>query len=692
MKLPVLEIGGEGWASRDKVLLGYIKGSEAEGLSPKPLKSERGANLAATRINKNGLVEKGRWNVLRDSNAFDRWEDYGGYGDKLPGQQGYDGTNNAWKIIKDSNVVPGLANQVNKYLLSPNTVTLANIWTFSIYAKAGSLNSVFLYTGDGGQGDGSAVFNLQDGVVHSTNATSSGGHADIENVGNGWYRCSLTSGQSTSGYRFRFKPTNFGPGPQFTSHNDGDGFIYVQNAQAESGHAASPPIVTGYKNRVTNSNQLSQTSLAWSESLSGIVKPGFEGHDGKHSAFLLQKENSWQNLQHDLANNSPGPQTLSVYAKAGKSEGMVMRADLDGGQQAEVRFQLRKGFVESYSGGQRHSQIMTDVGNGWWRCELRINGTIDRFRIYPADSENGGAGVANASESIFVQYPQLEAGLEATEYEDNLSYAGPLEDEPRVDYTNGKAQLLLENSRVNKVDYSEWLGKSTAWLTLNSGTIERGYEAPDGTMSAYKITNTSPSGFAVYTNQTGINANDTRSIWARTVSGTGDFKLLTYHENTDNTFTVTEEWQRFELTGSPFNAGFSNLYAVDFRGNTNTLDEIIVWGAQAEGSDFSTSYIPSYGTQGSRSNDDINTSNFGNFSDLDIGNSYTVLFDFDATANLDDNTVMFDLERTLNGDSAFQARWFGVNNGNPGFKVYDAIGTTYLLVAMFTAALLTSGF
>lgn len=666
MKQPILEIGGEGWAAKDKVLLGYVKGSDVEGVAPRILQSERGSNLAATRVTKDGSVSKGRWNVLQASNAFNRWYDYGGYQPHIPDQPGYDGENNAWKITKDVNVGDG---NLNKYILSQNLVSLTGLWTYSIYAKAGTLKALFLYTGDGSASDGNAVFNLETGEVHD-NYLPAGGHAEIKSVGNGWYRCSVTSLQSTSGYRFRFKPTNAGPGPVFTSHNDGSGYLWVQDAQAELGHMATDPIVTGTKvNYITNSNYIHQTD-SWSESLS-IVRPGQEGYDGTHNAHYLSKNGAWQNIQHDLAKNSTGEQTISIYAKAADSEALVIRAYLDGSQQAEARYQLRRGFVESYSGNKRVSDAMTDVGNGWWRCELRLNGTIDRMRFYPAASDGTGAGGTEGS--IYVQNPQLEAGLEATEYVDNLSFSGPLQDEPRIDYRNGKAQLLIENDRVNNVEFSEYFEHSS-WLTINSIGLERGYEAPDGSMTAYKVTNLSPSsGAALYTNKSDIIREGTRSIWARTVSGTSDFNLLTYGENTDNVFTVTEEWQRFELTGSPFGAGFSNLYAVDFRGGVHTLNEIILWGAQHEDQDHATSYIPSYGVKGSRSNDNIDTLNYSHFEDLGIGQAHTVMFDFDATTNLDDNTILFDLHRTQSPQSAIQARWFGDNSGNPGFKVYDSV-------------------
>ena len=49
--------------------------------------------------------------------------------------------------------------------------------------------------------------------------------------------------------------------------------------------------------------------------------------------------------------------------------------------------------------------------------------------------------------------------------------------------------------------------------------------------------------------------------------------------NRNNLFTITDQWQRFELTGY-ISTGADNFYAVDFRGSSN-LSEVILWGAQA---------------------------------------------------------------------------------------------------------------
>ena len=160
---------------------------------------------------------------------------------------------------------------------------------------------------------------------------------------------------------------------------------------------------------------------------------------------------------------------------------------------------------------------------------------------------------------------------------------------------SGCGSWLFEPATTQLLTYSEDFSQ---WVPGGSTTIESGYLAPDGTNSAYKV---SGSGSALSL-AAGLTETTTRSIYARTVSGTGQANLCSYNSNTNNLFTITEEWQRFEVN-SAIATGGANFYAVDFRGGT-TLSEIIVWGANATNDqDYATSYIPSNGSTVTRNQD-----------------------------------------------------------------------------------------
>lgn len=175
----------------------------------------RGSNLAATRVNKDSLIEKGRENLLPRSNDFSQWS--AGAHTRTFGYSGYDGTNDAWLVEKTSTT--------NSYIFSP-TISVSGVWTYSVYAKADTLGGLVFYT----TASGSATFNIEDGLVVGGSNTS------IESVGNGWYRCSQFGVGSIT--QTRLKVTD-------KTGVDVQGTIYLQDAQLEQGLVATSVITTG---------------------------------------------------------------------------------------------------------------------------------------------------------------------------------------------------------------------------------------------------------------------------------------------------------------------------------------------------------------------------------------------------------------------------------------------------------------
>ncbi len=178
----------------------------------------RGSNLAATRVDVNGLIEKGRENLLLQSNAFDTtW--VSSNTTETGGQSGYDGTSDAWLITKSS----AFANVAQ-------SVSASGVNTYSVYAKANTLNWLRIVGGST-----SAYFDLSNGVVGSTDA---GNIAKMTSIGSGWYRCEVAMNASTT--IMRIYPAQADNDVTGTS-----GSIYIQDAQLEAGLVATDYISTG---------------------------------------------------------------------------------------------------------------------------------------------------------------------------------------------------------------------------------------------------------------------------------------------------------------------------------------------------------------------------------------------------------------------------------------------------------------
>jgi len=182
----------------------------------------RGSNLAATRVDVNGLIEKGRENLLLQSNQFDTtWTTSSA--SVLGGQSGYDGSSNAWLL----DITGGASSQRAEQFISQNGVQ-----TFSVYAKANTLDWMLLYVNAGTLTR--AYFDIANGIVGGTNNLID---SNITDVGNGWYKCSITFDKTITDVRI------------YLANDDGNitqssGSIYIQDAQLEVGLVATDYIET----------------------------------------------------------------------------------------------------------------------------------------------------------------------------------------------------------------------------------------------------------------------------------------------------------------------------------------------------------------------------------------------------------------------------------------------------------------
>jgi hypothetical protein len=174
----------------------------------------------ATRVNSAGLIEQVPYNLVTYSNDF---------------------TNAAWSknnaTVTANSIISPDGTQ-NASLISSTSTTESGIFqiidvsgtnTWSFYAKKGTGRYVFLNTNVPLI---AAKFDLESGVVVGT--PSLGATASIENVGNGWYRCILSS--STSVNRFTIFITNNTTTTDVTS-SVGLNF-YLYGAQLVTGSSA----------------------------------------------------------------------------------------------------------------------------------------------------------------------------------------------------------------------------------------------------------------------------------------------------------------------------------------------------------------------------------------------------------------------------------------------------------------------
>lgn len=383
----------------------------------------RGSNLAATRVGPTGLIEKGRENLLLQSNQFDTTPWGTPDSDVTIGQIGYDGSNNAWLLSKTA--TNGRVQQ---------NISISGVDTFSIYAKANTKNWMALRV------DGSGVntyFDLQNGVLGSSANTI---EANIESVGNGWYRCSVSFSSTITRVRIYVSDAN-----NDTSGTSGS--IYIQDAQLEIGLAATDYIESGattgkaglledeprfdYSGGATCPSLLlepSRTQLitqseyfgSWGNAAASIVSNYSTSPEGSKNAYLVYPASDGSYRDKTLqVTGASGYYTFSCFIKSSGKRWAYFRNYF--ASNIAVHFDLQNGVVGTEQSG--YTGKIESYGNGWYRCSMSSNftGSNPWGVVGVSDADNSPAVLVNGTDGILVYGAQMEQASYPTSYIPNHS-------------------------------------------------------------------------------------------------------------------------------------------------------------------------------------------------------------------------------------------------------------------------------
>ena len=702
---PALELGNGKWGARDGSLLAYTQGDTIDKFIRRHFKFERGTNLGATRTNKDGLIEKGRENLLDYSNSFDKWW-AGNSPDKYTltsGHQGYDGSNDAWLIEKTA--------EHNSYLyFQNNTVNTGSnnlVWCYSIYAKAADGDSgILIYVGDSSS-KGYIRVNLNDGSVTNKDGTRTKGYK-VEGVTgeagdkNRWWRISFFSTENVND-KPRLQPRN--------AAGDGNsaGKIYVMNAQFEYGTAPSEYIRTeSRKNLLKNSEHFHE----WITS--ATVTRNVLGYDGSLDAVKMDKTATYGRIQRRVdagvtVNDSwlgkaTGTLTLSAYAKQDSLSGFHMRVDYSTtqGDFVTTNFDLGNAKPVGEQSSWIDSRKAEEVGNGWVRCSVTFTTTrpVYEINLYPHrikddlsstfDDPNNN-GLPAQTGSIFVQHVQLEQGSQATAYEGTSSYAGLLEDMPRIDYADTDPHFLIEPESQNLHPHSEY--RLAAGFYNSDETY--GFKSPDGSNNAIKIqADSSNNSHFVVNGMVSVTSDEeyTASVFVKAGNNISDVKFgiadqsattnfaYAYFDITgDGTVGVTHEggtgslvsktikkvgtdgWYRVSVTATLTDTSIKSVLFMSDDGAdpvafTDSTANMYVYGWQLEEGDYATTYIPTYGVAVTRKQDEA---------------SIERLDEETITTDLTSCTLLLEYEKPATGEGVDAFRFNG-SSANGRAYVYNS--------------------
>jgi hypothetical protein len=464
------------------------------------------------------------------------------------------------------------------------------------------------------------------------------------------------------------------------------------------------------ENQFTHSNDFRNNIFDWGhQGLAAYYGPnnnpqnvpdGEQGYDGSGGAsFILSTTNTPPTTSvHQFNTSAPNiaaVQTFSIYAKALGYKWLVIRTNTG---TMDAYFDLENGEVGTVGTAVIEAK-MVPAGNGWYRCSVAVNNsaTVTSVAFGISNGDNSYNFAASRDEGgtnrggIYVQDAQWDRGFVANEYLDSgatTAKTGVLDNLPRIDYTSGSAQLLVEPSRTNICLNSEGVDSLQGAATA---TLDQDVVSPTG----YK------GGVVEITNLLGA-PNDRQQFFADIASGnrgqsfcasayvkgtSGEtmsyqFKRITgdYVGASKVRHTFSGEWERLDQTFTTLSD--TEKVGFHFTNDSDTADSIYIWGMQIEKGEnnvdaYPTSYIPTYGASDTRAAEVCET-----IDDLDIGNSYTILFDFDQTHNPVVNTVTFQTENSSDVDG-IEGRWYGDVDG---FRIYDQLNNAYPISTIYSSS------
>ena len=425
-----LELGGTNWAEKDGNILGYSVGDTSGNFSPQEFTFARGSNLSATRIDRAGLIVKGRENVLTYSNDFSNAAWVKSNASVTSGQSGYDGTNNAWLLKGNTS---NLAHRVY------NAVSNTNINTLSVYVKASGHNYIQILSGN--TVNQYANFDLSDGSIGNYGVDFT---PKIESVGNDWYRISaFNNSDLVYSYIQLVSSKTAVWNESWAMPNNTDG-VLIQDAQAELGLAASPYIESGatngtagvlentprlnYTTGVANPYLLlepSRTNLLvqseyfeasyWTKN-DGSLTSGFVSPDGTSNAYKFVEDTSTgtHNIEKYISSANGSTNTSTIYAKKGERTHITLYSG--GGFTDSCNFDLENGT--SIDNGTSTSKIEL-ISNGWYKCSVTAINKSKHVYIMINNGLSGTNGVVytgDGTSGVYIFGAMMEEGSYPTSY------------------------------------------------------------------------------------------------------------------------------------------------------------------------------------------------------------------------------------------------------------------------------------
>jgi hypothetical protein len=379
-----------------------------------------------------GLVELVPYNLLTYSEQLSNWTNINNVTVTENVETAPNGTLTASRINETA------VTNVHRLFLNP-TVS-ANKHTYSVYLKAGTRNWAFLRL-DGLFTEQRTWFDIQNGTIGTTN----GDHiASIENVGNGWYRCSV----SIAGTTYDTTPLAIlglaDANGVISYAGDVNKYIYAWGAQLVAGtlpkdyqktetrlniprldysNGTCPSLLvepqrTNLALRSEEFDNATWTTNGLNATVSANVTTSPDGTSSA-DAILTTITNGLHYIQQRTGSATAGTTyTMSIYVKKLGYDYCRIETSNTATAYAIFRFSTKELTI---GGGQvvANSGKVTEMSDGWFRIQMSILPAASatwRWWVECLNDVGSQAFVGDITKGLYVWGFQFEVGSYATSY------------------------------------------------------------------------------------------------------------------------------------------------------------------------------------------------------------------------------------------------------------------------------------
>jgi len=271
------------------------------------------------------------------------------------------------------------------------------------------------------------------------------------------------------------------------------------------------------------------------------------------------------------------------------------------------------------------------VGDGWYRVTIlstnNLSGnTSAQVRLYPGTTAASETGNVYASKAQFTESTKALPYVKTIDAPATKAFTETVRREYDPE-TGENLGALIEGGSTNLLTRSEQFDNS-AWVKSSTTVTANATKAPDGTMSADKLTPLGSVSYGVYQTPTVTSGQEhTFSAYFKNIDSAQTlFRGLTtnkyvYINWTGNTITSLSgmtsgttasykkvgDFYRVDLT---FTTASTTEQCIIYPDRANGTGSVYAWGAQLEQKPFATSYIRTEGAAVSRSADVLSVDNF----------------------------------------------------------------------------------